>query len=253
MTITFNAAHVTVHGTLGPVPLVLLHAIGLDRHAWDPVLAALPASAGAIACDLRGHGSADATPPTTLEAHADDVVAMLDAFAIERAHVVGISYGGAVAEVFALRHPERVAALGLFATFARTNPEVLNARADGAEQAGIEAQLDETLQRWFSPAELAQNGPGVCYARERLRADRVANWAAAWRALATHDVADRLRTIAVPTTVVAGEFDTSATAEMMRTTIADVIPQATFEVIAGAHHMLVLEEPRRIAGILARR
>jgi len=97
ITINFDDKNVTVHGQLGSTPLVLLHAIGLDRHSWDPVIAALPATMGAIACDLRGHGSAEGNPPTTLEAHADDLLAMLDAFAIDRAHIAGISYGGAVA------------------------------------------------------------------------------------------------------------------------------------------------------------
>ncbi|MDB5095484.1 MAG: carboxymuconolactone decarboxylase [Candidatus Eremiobacteraeota bacterium] len=234
----------------GDRTLMLLHAVGLSWRMWREAMLALPPGTRAVACDLRGHGVAATTPPTTLDRHADDVRDLLDTLGLPRADVVGLSYGGAVAEHVALRHPERVASLGLVATFSRARPEIFLDRARVAETVGIGAQIGETLTRWFSPAELEENGAAVRWVRERLNANRVENWAGAWRALAGLDVHDLLGTIRVPATVVAGAHDTSATAEMMRG-IADALPDATFDVIAEGHHMLSLEQPEQLARLLA--
>lgn len=242
---------VALHGEGGET-FVLLHAVGLSWRMWHDTMAAFPTSVRTVACDLRGHGLAATTPPTTLERHADDVRDLLDALRIERAHVVGLSYGGAVAQHVVLRHPARVASLGLVATFSRAPSETLLERARSAETAGIASQLDGTLSRWFSPQELAENGPRVRYARARLAANRVENWVAAWRALAALDVTHRLREISLPATVIAGAHDTSTTAESM-CMIARAMPDAEFHIIAEGHHLLALEQPAQLAALLTAR
>jgi 3-oxoadipate enol-lactonase len=85
----------------GSETVVLLHAIGLSWQMWRETMLASPPGKRLVACDLRGHGVAAGTPPTTLEQHADDVRDLLDALGIERARIVGLSYGGAVAQLVA--------------------------------------------------------------------------------------------------------------------------------------------------------
>lgn len=91
----------------------------------------------------------------------------------------------------------------------------------------------------------AENGDRVRYVCERLRANRVENWAAAWRALTTLDVQDQLSEIGVSPSIIAGAHDTSSTAEGLRR-IAQALPHARFHVIAE-DHMLALEQPAQLA------
>ncbi|WP_377639668.1 alpha/beta fold hydrolase [Oryzobacter terrae] len=97
-------------GPSGAVPVVLLHAGVADRRMWDPQWAALTAVRDTARPDLRGFGGSG-TPPTGPLDHVADVVALLDGLGIERAHLVGASFGAGVAATVAVTHPERVASL----------------------------------------------------------------------------------------------------------------------------------------------
>jgi 3-oxoadipate enol-lactonase len=234
-------------------PLVLIHALGLDRRMWNPVLAALPADRRVIAYDLRGHGrAAGAAPAPTVHALAADLAALLDALGVPGpVTVAGLSMGGAVAQTFALDHPERTAALELLATGADPHPAYLE-RALAAEAEGLAPQVGPTLERWFSPAFLAAHPDAapVRYARDSTARAAVADWAAAWRTLATVDVRARLRDIRVPVRLVAGGDDPSTPPALMATLAAD-LPNARLTVLPGLRHLLCLEAPDRVAELLA--
>ncbi len=184
-------------GDTGPA-VVLLHALGLSWHMWEPLLRGLADGRRVYAYDLRGHGSAaDAPAPADLTSLADDLRAVLDHEGLSGAHVVGLSYGGAVAQTFAVRHRESVLSLTLAATTDRAFPS-FEQRASAIETDGPAAQVASSLTRWFTPEALAKNSPGVRYARDRvLRGDPV-QVAAAWRAFSRIDVEGRLADLARP-------------------------------------------------------
>lgn len=229
--------------------LVLLHAIGTDRRAWSAVTAWMPSGVRCVSVDLHGFGSAGASPPTSLDDHADDVRAVLDQLGIERAHVAGHSYGGAVAATFALRHPERLATLGLVATVVTAPRELFEERSRHARQHGVESYVDSTVARWFTPAELDDRGAPIEYVSEVLRSTPLASWVAGWQILARHDVAGRLGEITAPVTVVAGELDTACPAGPLRDATARV-RDGSFHLVRGAAHMLPLERPFELARVL---
>src|SRR5437762_7794195 len=91
-------------------PLVLLHgAMGSIESCFAGLLPALAEHFEVLAVELQGHGhTADIDRPLSHEAMAGDIAALLDAFGIASAHIVGYSLGGAVGLQLALDHPERV-------------------------------------------------------------------------------------------------------------------------------------------------
>ncbi|HEY8595128.1 MAG TPA: alpha/beta fold hydrolase [Devosiaceae bacterium] len=232
-------------------PVILVHALGLDRRMWRDVALMLGQDHRVISYDLRGHGhAAAATAPIGLKTYSDDLVALLDRLGLKKAHIVGLSLGGSIAQTLALADPERVDRLGIVASTAWNSP-AFEGRAVAAETAGMDAQVIPTLTRWFTPAALAENGWGVRFARDRVRRAFVADWAGAWRALAAVDTADRLGQIACPSFVVAGERDPSTPPDLMRE-LASAIPGASFEVIADGPHMVSLEKPAELADAIRR-
>ncbi len=187
------ADHETVvaqRGNGGP-PVLLVHAIGLDWRMWEPIMNRLSTGRRVFAYDIRSHGRAAGAPtPFTVQDAAADLIGMLDALELDRAHVVGLSYGGAVAQTAAVSEPQRFQTLAVLAS--TDHPfDAFEDRARSAERDGIEAQVVPSLTRWFTPDALAADGWGVRYAREQIRRGDPNDWGATWRSFTSLDVQGR--------------------------------------------------------------
>ncbi|WP_344153514.1 alpha/beta fold hydrolase [Kribbella yunnanensis] len=236
-------------GASGP-PVVLLHSLGSDKRMWEPVLDRLASGRRVFAYDLRGHGEAAAAPhPQRLTDLARDLFGVLDALQLETAHIVGLSYGGGIAQTAAVEAPERFASLALLATTDRPFPEVFEQRAAAVETGGMEAQVEESIARWFTPEAVAAEAAGVRFAREGVRAMDPAAWAAAWRAMKQLDVRGKLGAFTAPALVVAGGADLAGSADVLRQ-LADGIPGGQFVELPGVPHLQTLERPELVADAL---
>jgi pimeloyl-ACP methyl ester carboxylesterase len=101
-------------------PLVLIVGLGTDLSEWDGIIGWLAKKYRVFAFDNRGAGRTDKPDlPYSLEMMADDTEGLMNALAIEQAHILGISMGGRIALAFVLQHPQRVKSLILVSTYAR--------------------------------------------------------------------------------------------------------------------------------------
>src|SRR2546421_5971548 len=193
----------------GPA-VVLVHGFALTRAMWDDITPALSADHRVIRYDCRGFGESGPPDAAVPYSHADDLIALLDELGIERAALVGQSFGGQVALLAAIAAPSRVSALVLIDSVldevpwdpeSQTALEVCAARAQAeGPDAGRAAWLDHPL---FGPA------------RERPElAQRLATMVATYpghhwvgadpaRAVYPHAI-DMLNRVASPTTVIVG-------------------------------------------------
>lgn len=187
--------------------VVLVHGTPLDARSWQWLAPLLATRHRVITYDLRGHGSARACAlPSSYQPLADDLAQLLDVLALERAHVVGHSFGGQVAQAFAARHPERLT--GLTVVCARSTPfPAFAAAADAIDSGGIEAVARSAMERWFTPEALAHDGTAVRYAGSRMTPEAAPTLAAALRLIADFDIGDRLATLPIPVRFVAAERD----------------------------------------------
>lgn len=192
--------------------VVLLHPVGLDHTCWDGVVAELAATHRILRLDMRGHGkSPSAQPGMRLEDHADDVHAALLRFDFAPCALVGLSFGGMISQELALRHPSDIDALVLAGCSSGPSAAVrtiMLERAAEAERDGMQAIVGSTLQRWFTERFVIEGGAEET--RKRLLATSVAGWAAAWRAIAAINTADRLGAIQCPVLCLAGELDVAS-------------------------------------------
>jgi 3-oxoadipate enol-lactonase len=93
---------------------VILHPVGLDRTFWGALPESLAASRQVLTVDLRGHGlSPPASVGLTVDEYADDVLHTLHHHGMSRCCVVGLSFGGMIAQILALRSPGTIAGLVL--------------------------------------------------------------------------------------------------------------------------------------------
>ena len=237
-------------GDIGPA-VVLVHALGLDWRMWEPVMARLTPGRRVFAYDIRGHGWAAGSPtPFTMKQVGADLIGVLDALGLERAHIVGLSYGGGIAQAAAVADPDRFNSLALLGT--TDFPfEAFEARARAAEIEGMAAQVVPSLTRWFTPPTLAVNPWAVRYAREHILRDDPSDWAGAWRAFKSLDVQGRLDRFTAPVLVLAGELDASCPPDLMKG-IAHRIPGSTFQVLPDTPHMMSLERPEIVAEALSK-
>jgi pimeloyl-ACP methyl ester carboxylesterase len=105
--------------------MVLVHGIGVDRSAWDPVAKQLASRHRVLAVDLPGHGVSEAIDSVRVDQIADALDATLEKYGIRRAVLVGHSYGGLVALAEAAKHPKRASGVAVIdiGAYLRVDPE----------------------------------------------------------------------------------------------------------------------------------
>jgi 3-oxoadipate enol-lactonase len=236
----------------GP-PLVLLHAVGTSGAIWWQHLPRLERRFRVLTVDLPGHGrSPRPKEPVSIEAMAAALYETLQRLDLLPAHLVGLSLGGMVAQMLAVKQPASVATLTLCDTICEANPaavDILEERAKTVEKAGMAATVKPTLERWFAPG-FSDKHPDVaaCVEKLLLQADPIIN-AQTWRAIANFNVATRLKTLPhIPALVVNGSLDTSISPDMGKR-LCELLGADLVE-LDGCAHMAPLEAPEKFMDAL---
>lgn len=224
------------------VPLVLVHGGESDRTQYATLRSHLGAGVRAISYDQRDSGITVNPPvPYTMGDLADDLVDLLDALGLQRAHVLGTSFGGAVAQHAALRHPERVASLILVATtpsFALC-PRKVNELFDMPHD-----DRQKAVRDFFVTPE-GQTDLHTRAAQTLVYRDPEKN-GRRHDAAREHELRDRLGEITAPTLILHGTADLLAPyagAVLM----AQEIPDARLRSIEDGRHAIAMEFASTIA------
>ena len=238
--------HYDVLGRAHREPLLMIQGLGADMSGWAFQRVAFAGSYRTIAIDNRGAGRSDKpVGPYSLEQMADDAIAVLDKVGVERAHVMGASMGGAIAQILAVKHPDRVSSLVLACTACRHHPwrrELLESWADVAEHQGMRQLARVAMRFLVGPRSFRRFGPALGLMGPLALAAPGYAFAAQVRAILATDDALRLALpfIDVPTLVVVGNQDI-LTPRGDSEELAELIPGAELVVIAGAAHGLMVE------------
>lgn len=229
-------------------PLLLIHGLGYARWGWEPVLEGLARSFDVILFDNRGIGESDAPPgPYTAAELAADALQVLDEAGVDRAHVLGTSLGGMVAQELALSHPERVDRLVLACT-TPGGPESFPM----PEQTVALLQSGATLRQFVENALAPEPDQEIV---ERILRHREATaqpleaWTAQAAAGAMFDALDRVAGIAAPTLILHGTAD--AVIDSRNTALLALrIPDARVELFPGGGHLFFWEQPERFVEVV---
>jgi 3-oxoadipate enol-lactonase len=195
----------------GPTTLVLIHEMGGTLDSWDQVLPALNNSRRVVRYDTRGAGlSEKIKSAVTWDQMAGDVAALLDSLGITgKVALAGIAVGAAIAVHFAVRYPDRAAALVLHGPAVGVGADRRQAtldRAAAVESGGMRGVVETSLAASYPPVVRHDAGTFAAF-RARWLGNDPESFAAINRMLAAETIEHELAAIACPTLVTAGRHD----------------------------------------------
>jgi 3-oxoadipate enol-lactonase len=216
--------------------LVFSNSLGTNFSMWDPQIPALATRFRILRYDTRGHGQSAVTPgPYTITQLGRDVVALLDAFQIERAHFCGLSMGGAIGMWLGIYAADRIGRLALCNTGAKIGTaETWNARIEAIRARGMAPLADSVIQRWFSPAFIASAPDKIERTRQMIIATPLEGYVANCAAIRDMDQRETISRITAPALVIAGAKD-PATPPADGRFIAERISGARYVELDAAH------------------
>ena len=240
---------------LGPedtdkTPLLLIHGFGGDLQNWQFNQPDLAADRLVYAIDLPGHGGSSKTlAGADLPALTQAVRAAMDALAIDRAHLVGHSLGGAIALQLALDEPAKVASVTLVCS-AGLGPDINMTYIEGFIRSDRRKDMKATVEALFAdPAFVSRD-----MVDDLLKYKRIDGVLPALRAIAdavfaggrqASVLADRLGGISAPVQAIWGEGD-----RIIPVAHAAAVPEGRRHVLSGAGHMVHIEQPAEVSRLI---
>ena len=224
--------------------LVLVHPAPLDGGAWLFQTRYLAEKFHVIVYDQRCFGASDKpTSPFEISEYGADLNALIAALGLRRPHVVGLSLGGIAAQFAVLANPDAVDRVVLASTLSNTlNSRTIQERVRRFRSEGVTGYFRQAVESLFSPMFLSSKVAeyfvqAYLERSSKLSAESVVR---CYEALSRLDITERLRSVKVPTLVIAGTKDY---AYMDTKKIAEMIPGAKYAEFQGCGHLVQIEDP----------
>ncbi|WP_433634865.1 alpha/beta fold hydrolase [Nocardia sp. CA-120079] len=235
--------HFIDNGLTDAPVVVFIGALGTTISMWDDQLREFSGRYRTIAVDLPGHGGTPVPDERcTVAGFAADVIALMNALGVDRFVVVGLSFGGAVAQAIAARYADRVLSVVIACAATEYDSDFWHTRALTVRTRGLSEIVQRTAVRRFAPG-FAEREPET-YAQSLLMLSTMnpKGYAACCEALATHNARPLLPHITAPALILAGEFDEVTPPALVRE-MTKLIPDSTLRVIHRAAHLVNVEKP----------
>ncbi len=249
-----DPAAIRLHRRGKGAPLVLIHCLGQSRQFWD-VLEPLTDRFELCTYSLPGHGD------TPLPGHqygvpelTEQLRAVLQREGLHKAHLMGISLGGSIAQHFAGTYPDMVDKLVLadctprYIDESRANWPV---RAKAARENGVASLIPMLLKVFFTQPSIDENGPNVQHVRRTFEACSGEGYALACEALATVDAREQAAKIVAPTLIMYGSNEGQPFKDAAKW-MQDTIRGSKVVVVPDAGHASVRERPAFAVDLLRR-
>ena len=232
--------------------VVLLHGITDSCHSFEPIMAHMSGTLRVLALTQRGHGDASTPDSYRLTDFAADLISFLDVLGLKQVVLLGHSMGAAIAQRFAIDHPERVSHLILVGAFTALGRNPACISFGETTLASLTNPIGPGFVREFQESTLAQPLPepvldGIVAESLKVPA-RV--WKGAWAGLLEADLTSELPRITAPTLLVWGTRDGMA----LRTEqdiLQRSIQNVRLAIVEGAGHAPHWEEPERFGALVS--
>jgi 3-oxoadipate enol-lactonase len=243
-----------LHGPESAPVLVLNNGVIMSAAAsWAYQIKTLADHYRLLLYDCRGQGQSDhPDSPYSMELHAADLAALLEALAIPTAHIAGISYGGEVAQAFALTYPQQTRSLILMDTVSEVGPElrlIIQSWIDALKTGDALAFFNVTIPWNFSPQFIANNAALLADAQKRYALLDFPAVIRLCEAFFEVNFTPRLGEITAPTCIMVGELDLLKGPRYAQI-LKQGIPQAEYHLLMDAGHASCWERPQEFNAIV---
>lgn len=233
--------------------LTFSHSLACNLRSWEEEARRLSSHYRVLRFDTRGHGASGAPAGAyTLDLLVDDLYGLLQTLGVRSTHFVGLSMGGMIGQVFALRYPEVLNSLVLCDTSSRFDLDIRE-RIRIVQAQGMEPMVVPTLSRFFSDGFRKASPDVVENVAGMIRSTPVPGYVGCCHAVSKIDLTSRLKDIRCPTMVVVGKDDL-VTPVAMAEEIHQAMPGSKLAVLPAAAHLSNLEQPdafnQALAGFL---
>ena len=246
-----NGLHFHVHRVGSGTPLVMIMGLGAPGEKWKHNYQLLSRYFTCIVPDNRGAGQSDKpeTESYTTDEMSEDILGIMDALGIDKAHVMGVSMGGAIAQLVALKQPDRVKSLILTSTFASVSPafaKALTLLKDLKEE--IDPAALKQLNLWMTYGQYTQlhHPEKIAMSAQEDAAYPYPMPAYAYRAQCnaclSHDTSARLGELKMPVLIASGAKDLFMNMEKTMELVHG-IPHAEFYLSPEGGHVHQWEYP----------
>ena len=228
--------------------------IANDLSMWDGQVAALERDFNVLRYDLRGHGGTPASGGEyTIELLVSDLAALLDQLNIRRTSVIGLGLGGAIAQAFALAHPDRVDKLMPCCCRARMVPDfaaMWHKLRETVSTNGLESIVEPTVQRWFSEDFKSRHPEVLEKIRKMIRSTTQEGYMGVTAAFLGLDVEAELGSIKAPTLYVSGAEDKLGGPPALMEGLAAKVKGARHVSVPNAAHIANIQNPEGFNRVL---
>lgn len=240
-----------IQGTPNSPVLIFSNSLGSEMMMWDELLPHLLPYFRVVQYDTRGHGKSHFSLDNgkTIAELGQDVIKLMDDLNIEKAYFCGLSMGGLIGQYLGINHPNRFHKIVLSNTGAKIgNDERWNGRIATIAENGMQAIVDDTMERWFTEDFRKNNPQRVAETHAMFLRSNVQGYSNCCCAIRDADFREQLQNFGVEALVITGDEDPVTNVEQAEF-IVSKIPNATLKVLP-ALHLAATELPKEYAQVL---
>jgi len=241
-----------IQGTPNSPILIFSNSLGSEMMMWDELIPYLLPYFRVLQYDTRGHGDSKKNINTegyTIELLGKDIINLMDELNIETAYYCGLSMGGLIGQYLGINHSNRFEKIVLSNTGAKIgNDERWNSRIKIITKNGMQAIVEDTMERWFTEDFRKLNQQKVAKTNAMFLRSDVQGYSNCCCAIRDADFRNQLQNLSVETLVITGDEDPVTNVEQAEFLVAN-IPNATLKVF-HARHLAATELPKEYAETL---
>jgi 3-oxoadipate enol-lactonase/4-carboxymuconolactone decarboxylase len=238
-----------IQGTPNSPVLIFSNSLGSEMMMWDELIPYLLPYFRVLLYDTRTPASKEGVYSCKIEDLGMQVINLMDELNIEKAYFCGLSMGGLIGQYLGINHPERFKKIVLSNTGAKIgNDERWNSRIETISKNGMQAIVDDTMERWFTEEFRSQKPEKVAETKAMFLRSDIQSYSNCCSAIRDADFRDQLQSLEVETLVITGDEDPVTNVEQADFLVAN-IPNATLKVL-HARHLAATELPEEYAKVL---